>query len=426
MEGITLAAEHQTLMADTTYYIIVTGWISSSFGSVSMTVTGIPRVGCSAARVIPSIPYSFSANTPSAAESAITCSDGSTVAGVTGAFWFTFTPASTINYVYVTSCSSFNSVLVFASGSCASLQCSAPSSGNADFCLTQNNRGSQIADESLLAGVQYFFVVTGSSAADFGGFTFSLGIDSSAALSISSPAAGSVISGSQLASLLISGLAGTFDAQGTVTLTISDSSTGTPDIVVSAVVAFDARWSVPVNIQSLVDGEIVVDGRLVDPSQNTATTRRTFIKDSGTFVFISDPTANSFVNSASASSLVIQGTGEVGGTVLVTVADGDSSTRNVIPSPVIVGADGTWRVTTSITGLRDGTIRLSATITDTAGNTQMSPSVALSKDTTIAISLSSPSSFQFIISQARAPSVTVSGYGDPGTNVVVVVSDSDP
>src|SRR3990167_3017621 len=416
--------EGQTLMAGTTYYIIVTGWISSSFGSVSMTVTGIPRVGCLAATVIPSIPYSFSANTPSIATTpANTCRDGSTVAGVTGAFWFTFTPASTINHVYATSCASFESVLVFASGSCASLQCSAPTSGNADFCLTQNNRGSQIADTTLLAGVQYFFVVTGSSAADFGGFTFSLGIDSSAALSISSPAANSVVGGSQLASLLISGLAGTFDAQGIVTLTISESSTSTPNIVVSAVVDFDARWSVPVNIQSLVDGEIVVDGRLVDPSQNTATTRRTFIKDSDTFVFISDPTANSFVNSASASSLVIQGTGEVGGSVLVTVADGDSSTPNVISSPAIVGADGTWSVSMTLETLR---VRLSATITDTVGNTQISPSVTLSKDTAGAVSILSPSNFQFIISQARAPTVTVSGFGDPGARVVVVVSDSDP
>ena len=267
--------------------------------------------------------------------------------------------------------------------------------------------------------------MTGLSAVDYGGFTFSLGIDSSAALSISSPAANSVVGGAQLASLLISGLAGSLDAQGTVTLTISDSSTGTPDIVVSAVVAFDARWSVPVNIQSLADGEIVLAGRLIDPSQNTATTRRTFIKDSSTFVFISAPTPNSFVNSVAASSLVIQGTGEVGGSVIVTVVDGDSATPNVVTSAVIVGADGTWRVTTSITGLRDGIIRLSATITDPVGNTQLSPSVTLNKDTTIAVSILSPSSFQFIISQARAPSVTISGYGDPGTNVAVVVSDTN-
>src|SRR3990167_314736 len=100
--------EGQTLIAGTTYYIIVTGWISSSFGSVSMTVTGIPRVGCVAATVIPSIPYSFSANTPSIATTpANSCRDGSAVAGVTGAFWFTFTPASTINHVYATSCASF-------------------------------------------------------------------------------------------------------------------------------------------------------------------------------------------------------------------------------------------------------------------------------------------------------------------------------
>src|SRR3990167_8446317 len=263
----------KTLVAGTTYYIIVAGYSSDHFGSVSLTITGIPLNSCATPRVIPSIPYSFASNTASTASSAITCRDGSTVAGVTGAIWFSFTPESTINHVYITSYTSFDSVLLFTSGSCNSLPCSAPVTGNSEFCLAQNSRGSQISDVTLLSGVRYLFVVTGSSAADYGAFTFSIGIDSSASLSISAPAANSIVGGTQLASLLISGLAGTLDAQGTVTFTISDSSTGTSDIVVSAVVGFDGRWSVPVNILSLADGNIVVDGRLVDPSQNTATTK---------------------------------------------------------------------------------------------------------------------------------------------------------
>ena len=415
----------KTLVAGTTYYIIVAGYSSDHFGSVSLTITGIPLNSCATPRVIPSIPYSFASNTASTASSAITCRDGSTVAGVTGAIWFSFTPESTINHVYITSCTSFDSVLLFTSGSCNSLTCSAPVTGNAEFCLAQNSRGSQISDVTLLSGVRYLFVVTGSSAADYGAFTFSIGIDSSASLSISAPAANSIVGGTQLVSLLISGLAGTLDAQGTVTLTISDSSTGTSDIVVSAVVGFDGRWSVPVNILSLADGNIVVDGRLVDPSQNTATTRLTFTKDSSTFVFIAAPTPNSVINSAAASSLAIQGTGEVGGSVIVTIVDGDSSTPNIISSPVIVNALGGWSVATSIAGLRDGTIRISATITDTAGNTQTSPNVQLSKDTTVSVSILSPTSFQFIISQTRAVSVTISGFGDPGTKVVVVASDDN-
>src|SRR3990167_2205360 len=99
-----------TLEQGTTYFIVVSGSNSAAFGSVSLSITGTPRTGCVAATEIPSIPFTFSAETTSAVQPA-TCRDGGIVGGVAGIFWFTFTPASTIAHVYVTFCSFFDSVL---------------------------------------------------------------------------------------------------------------------------------------------------------------------------------------------------------------------------------------------------------------------------------------------------------------------------
>src|SRR3990167_413718 len=62
--GISSILTGLTLTAGTTYYIVVSGFFDYEFGSVSLSITGTPRVvGCGSARAIPSIPYSFSAFT---------------------------------------------------------------------------------------------------------------------------------------------------------------------------------------------------------------------------------------------------------------------------------------------------------------------------------------------------------------------------
>ena len=232
-----------------------------------------------------------------------------------------------------------------------------------------------------------------------------------------------MIGGAQVSGLTIYGTTGSFDAFGVVTLSISDTNEGTLDVQASAIVDFNGYWSVPVNIAGLVDGPILVNARLEDPSDNVASTSVRFVKDANTFVFITFPDANAVINSVTASGLVVAGTGEAGGSVFVTVMDGDSSTVNVVSSTVPVDGNGRWTVTTSIAGLRDGVIRVMATIRDAAGNTLDSSTVTISKDASLTISVLNPTSYQYVISQARASSVTISGFADTGSAVSVVVSD---
>ena len=154
-----------------TYFIVVSGASSADVGSVSLSITGSTATGCISAEEIPSIPYSYYATTSSISNNALSC--GGPVLGAAGNFWFTYTPASTVQHVYIGACGSFNSFLYVATGSCGSLTC-AMSSSVSEHCASQNTRGALIADVTLRAGVQYFFYVSGAEASDFGSFTLTL------------------------------------------------------------------------------------------------------------------------------------------------------------------------------------------------------------------------------------------------------------
>src|SRR3990167_4646567 len=417
-----------SLSAGTTYYFIVSGYCSPSLcahGSVSLLITGTSLNSCTQPVTVNDIPYSVSTQTTATSGGAFSCTTGNVpVNSVSGNYWFKFTPTQTYNHVFVSACSSsFVSALFLVSGSCNSLQCSPVSNTGSEYCTAQGSRGALISDITLQAGVGYLFVVTGATASDFGTFTFTMSLDTYAALSISSPAANAVLGRASLSNLLISGQAGTYDARGTVSLSIRDSLAAV--VTASTTVDFGSRWSVGVNLLGLADGLITVNAALLDLSQNVASATVSFTKDTTTFVYVSVPASSSIVNSGSASSVVVAGTGEVGGSVFVTLMDGDSSTPNVVSSSVVIGASGTWSTTVSITALRDGIVRIIASIRDSVGNTADSPTVTINKDTTATVSVLSPTTFQYVISQARATSVTISGFADAGSRVVVQVSDGD-
>ena len=415
---------YPALTTGTTYYIIVTGNCvngPSCYGSVSLTITGIAAHSCYGPTVVGSLPYSYSGTTTSAPGD-FACTSGDTpVVAVTGNHWFVLTPTVTYYDVFIDVCSaSFNAALFLVTGACDDLQCSSLSTGDSEYCTAINERGTLIADATLQAGISYYFVVTGLSPADYGSFTLTISIDTSSFVSILAPVAGSVLGGPQLHHIQISGSSGTYDVLSIVTLTISSS---TNIMIAEATVNFDSSWSAIVDLTSMSDGSIVVDADLADPRGNLATTSITYTKDATTFVFISAPEPGSFVNEVTSTSVVIQGSGEVGGSVVVTLSDSNTSTTNIVSSPVTVAPDGTWSMTVDIAGLSDGSIRIMATITDTLGNVRDSPSVTITKDTSLSLSILVPSNYQYIVSEARAPYLTVSGFADVGASVFVVISD---
>ena len=90
------------------------------------------------------------------------------------------------------------------------------------------------------------------------------------------------------------------------------------------------------------------------------------------------------------NSITVYGFAEVGATVSLTISDTDADTRNIVITPISVTAAGDWTVVNiNISSLVDGSITLSATITDAAGNANILTVTTLMKDTVAAISITS-------------------------------------
>ena len=180
------------------------------------------------------------------------------------------------------------------------------------------------------------------------------------------------------------------------------------------------RASASLDLSSFPDGVLTIS--LVRNS-DSATVSVDIIKDTNTFVSITSPTANAVANQF---NFRVEGSGEVGGSVTVTIQDSTTSTPNLVSSPVTVLADGTWVVSPlDLTPLADGVIRITASIVDLSRNTATSNTVTITKDTRVLISILAPTNLQYVVSAARAASVSVSGFADVGSTVVVSVNDAD-
>lgn len=396
----------------TTYYII-TGASQTSAGRTTLRITGTPFGRCAGAARISSLPFSYTGDTSTLLPD-FSCSSGSGSIALAGkAMWFSYQPATTIRNVYIGTCdASFDTILHLVTGSCGSIQCSR---NDDNSCFTQSG-GSLISSVTLNQGVQYYIVVTSASASAFGPFTLTVEVDSTASLSISAPTNNALLGGSAVDSVVVSGVAGRYDAGGTVSILFQDSSAVTSDISISAIVQPNFSWSTAAtSISTLVDPSILITA-ITDLAGNTATASVTVIKDTTVSVLINTP-ADLFVNFAEQSSYTISGRGEAASDVAVRISDG----RTVLSVSTQVGATGDWSIVTPFSSLLDGQLTVSASIQDLAGNQADSNTLYLTKDTVPPNGvISSP------LSGFLPTSLSLSGTGEPGANVDILVADSSP
>ena len=125
------------------------------------------------------------------------------------------------------------------------------------------------------------------------------------------------------------------------------------------------------------------------------------------------------------NSISVYGFAEVGAIVSLTISDSDADTRNIVITPISVTLSGDWTAANiDISSLVDGSLTLSATITDVAGNVANSNIVStVMKDTVAAISITSPISGSYV-NFMTASGLGVSGRGDALGFVTVVATDS--
>ncbi|WP_199054696.1 S-layer family protein, partial [Aquitalea sp. ASV15] len=157
-------------------------------------------------------------------------------------------------------------------------------------------------------------------------------------------------------------------------------------VTTTATVAANGSWTVPASsLSGLVDGAVTVKASVSDVAGNPASASNTDSKDTvATIAISSDGSGSDHVyNSSESGAVVVSGstTGvEAGQTVTVTFTDSQGHTAT---SSATVDGSGNWTASpANLSGLSDGSISVSSSVSDKAGNTA-NASVAEGKTATL-------------------------------------------
>ncbi|MGY4542838.1 PKD repeat protein, partial [Arthrobacter sp. UYNi723] len=131
--------------------------------------------------------------------------------------------------------------------------------------------------------------------------------------------------------------------------------------------------------------------------------------------------APSVVNVANVTAVPVSGIAEAADTVSVAASDGAG---HAVSGTATASSTGAWSLPTlNLSSLNDGTVTLTATATDTAGNVSPATTATVPKDTVppAAPTLDAPS----VVNVANVTAVPVSGSAEVGTTVTLNVTDTD-
>jgi len=211
-------------------------------------------------------------------------------------------------------------------------------------------------------------------------------------------------------------ISGTASAGSTVTIAFAGINGATiPNRTVT--VGENGTWTIDdINLSSLPDGTVSFTITATDAASNTTQVARSSMKNTVTEVAITDATDP--INAANETAATISGTGEAGASVVVVISGGENE---VTTTAVVVGSNGTWTVTgIDLSTLDDGEITYSVTATDEAGNTDVAEIDAIKDTVAPALDVESVTN---PINIGNADEVAISGTGEVGATISVVVSD---
>ena len=208
-------------------------------------------------------------------------------------------------------------------------------------------------------------------------------------------------------------ITGTGEPGATVTLLADTDADGTgADVQIGqAVVQGDGTWSVASN-ETLPEGVIALSATQADEAGSVSVAAASSIEIDLTVLA---PTIDVLAVTNNQTP-AITGTGEPGATVTV-LADTDAvgGLADVQVGQAVVDGDGNWSITSSET-LSEGTIALSATQTDEAGNGPSAASAAAS----IEIDLTVLAATIDVLAVTNNQNPTITGTGEVGATVTVV------
>ncbi len=227
-------------------------------------------------------------------------------------------------------------------------------------------------------------------------------------------------------------VSGTAEPNSTIDVTFTDQNNNT----VTAQVTTNGAgvWTLLGNeadISGLDDGPITVSATATDAAGNTspaATANITLDNDVPLAPTIDTPIeGDNIVNAAEDNDVLVSGTAEPNSTVDVTFTD---QNNNTVTAQVTTNGAGVWTLLgneADISGLDDGPITVSATATDTAGNTSpaATANIILDNDIPAAPTIDTPIEGDNIVNAAEDNDVLVSGTAEPNSTVDVTFTDQN-
>ena len=207
---------------------------------------------------------------------------------------------------------------------------------------------------------------------------------------------------------------GSSDDGDSISVTITDGSVTT---TAATTTVSGGTWSVAgIDASSLADGTVTYAVTETDASSNSTTATQTETKITVAPAATFTGTPNIYMPNV--HSVTVTGTGDNGDTISVVIADTASHSTTTATTTV---SGGSWSISgIDASGLTDGTVTYAASETDAAGNT-----ITITQNETkftvapLAAFTSTPS-----VNIANVNSLAVSGTGDNGDSISVVITDT--
>ncbi len=245
-------------------------------------------------------------------------------------------------------------------------------------------------------------------------------------LVVTSPTAGALLGPTQSAGLVVTGTVS--EANATVNVQISD---GVNPPVFRTVTATGTNFTLasnPAVLTGLNDGALTITVNAVDAAGNSATQTLGVTKDTtAPVVSITTPVSNgnNLINASEVSSVVIAGTvsGLAGAITPVTVTFSDG-TSTVTKSANTNAAGAFTSPSADLSGLLEGPITITASVTDAAGNTGSDTETATKDVAPPSLVISTVASDDVINATEQAALVITGTVGgaDPGAGVQLSIN----
>ncbi|KAF7781594.1 hypothetical protein PRUB_b0870 [Pseudoalteromonas rubra] len=217
-----------------------------------------------------------------------------------------------------------------------------------------------------------------------------------------------------------------------VTVTITDNNSS-----VSRTVTADSsgNWTLSgseLDVSGLNNGTLTVSATQTDTAGNSSTAATqsiTLDNAAPSALTITTPIeTDGIVNAAEDNDVLIAGSGaESGNSVTVTITDNNSS----VSRTVTADSSGNWTLSGSeldVSGLNNGTLTVSATQSDTGGNTSTAATQTITLDNAApsALTITTPIETDGIVNAAEDNDVLIAGSGaESGNSVTVTITDNN-